>query len=1368
MLRDHPCCSVWPRFIAEKARGVGVALSLALSALVFQPVADAQTFQALTLDGGGHTSGFDQANDGRLYAFGDVFGAWRSDNGGDDWSYLNWSIPGGANVGYGITVQKDNSDVVYYYSYAAIHKSTNGGTTWSNILSPLGDNNPRFRGTSAVMIRANNPNEIWFSGPRQNLTGWLWRSNDGGLSWNKAGGTAFDSNRARTLHNIAEFPNQIWVGADDGLHVSTNGGGTFTRVSTHPEVGMIQRFKSGPNAGVGLITRASVNGDGGGISRITATNFGDASTYTATQSTTTALFFGYPTGLQIFSDGTASAWNTSADRHGFSNNGGIGFTNRNTSLILSPVPVWTTVTQMAAENRPNYGSDQVIEDVTNPNKWIITGGGAAMFSMDKGLSWRYFPNGRGIAAVKTYVPRVSRFDPNRIYIPGSDIGSAIVTDGGASGLPALSSNKSFNSLHGCFAVMEGPDTQNLVIAGVSQGTNSNLLLRSSNGGVNWSQVNLAGSGLPTSLCGITKSVMSLNDANDFLVVLASDTVVAGPHAPGSINPGVWRTTNGGTSFSQVQNLPVASLSTGDRYHPQNCHLDRDAIQANVRYFVSRGEPFYKSTNGGTNWSAVTHPFGLGTWVWSMMADPIRTNNIWVAGEGGGVKVSRDGGQSWTSTAQDFNSQFVSSCDGKVAIWGKAIGDVEPRLYFSDDDGATFTAQTTPAKNFHGVQGITVDRNGKIWVSWNSCTVVTPIGATLIAPTIIGQPANVTVSTGASASFNVSAAGTPAPDLQWQRAPNGSGVFTNLTNGGSYSGVTGNQLTISNSTLGMSGDQFRAVATNSQGTATSNSATLTVLAPPVPVIQTGQNISGNIGVGLSYQIIASNSPSAYALTSGSLPAGLSLNTTTGIISGSPSALFGGSPTFTATNAGGNSSAVAIAMNIAAAPTAIHEPFGYTAGAGALANKNGGSLWTSAWDSGANDLNATGLTYASGGTLQTSGGRADIRDGTANYRTLRSGAYPNGTYWISLLARHPTAPANTWGGLSLYNGGSETFFIGQRYGQAVWGLERNGVGVSSGTSVANSTFIVVKIVLQPGNDQVRLFTNPSLAATPADNTGVLLDNVADFSFDRIRLMHGLGSGQTMQIDEIRFGDSFAAVAPVVPPAPVITSSLVQNGTVGTGVSYTITGSNTPTSFAATGLPAGLALNTATGLISGTPTTSGTFNTNISAINVGGTGTATLVFTLAQQTALMAFRAFHGLNPSGSEDDLTPANDDVPNLLKFAFNLIGTGPGQAPNLTTPNSGELPAGGIAGLPAVGTEAGTGNLQLTYVRRRASSSVTGITYTVQFSTDLGISDPWAVNPSATESVTSIDSTFERVVLTDAFTSSAPRRFVRVEVVAIP
>jgi len=710
-------------------------LALAASAVLLSFTTQAQTFKAVPLDCGGWFSGFAQADNGRLYGYGDVFGAWRSDDGGTNWSYLNWSIPGGDIVGTGMAVQKNNADVVYYATNNALWKSTNGGTNWTVLLPDLGDNTPRFRGTSPILIRSNDPNELWFAGPRKNLTGWLWKSTNGGVDWVKAGGNAFDNNRARTLHNVAAYANQIWVGSDNGLYVSTDGGSSFSLVGGTgrlSEVGMISRFTTGPFAGVGLVTRSSNNG---GISRITATNYGDAATYSVTDAATANINFGYPTGLQIFSDGSSSAWNTSGDRHGFSpaGDGGQTFTVRATTLKTDVVPIWTTAAEMAAKNHPDYGTDQVIEAVGNPNKWMITGGGAPMYSLDKGLSWQYFPNGSGIAAVKTYFAGVSRHDANRIYVPASDIGSATVTDGGSSGQATLSSHKTYPGLHGTFRVLEGPDTQNLVLAGVDQGANATLILRSANGGSTWNVVNQGGNGLPLSRDGITKSVMSFNDANDFLVVLASGTGQAGPIAPGTTNPGVWRTTNGGASFSQVADLPTTGLQTGHRYDPQSCFIERDAALPNTRYFIARDASFYRSTNGGTNWTARTHPFpksdGGAFWAWDLHADPIRGGNLWAAGDFAGVKVSRDGGQTWNPTAQYMNARFVSSCNGKVAVFGKKDGDAQPLLYYSTDDGATFSALTTAARNFHGVQGITVDRNGKVWVSWNSVTVVTPTTVT---------------------------------------------------------------------------------------------------------------------------------------------------------------------------------------------------------------------------------------------------------------------------------------------------------------------------------------------------------------------------------------------------------------------------------------------------------------------------------------------------------------------------------------------------------------------------------------------------------------------------------------------------------------
>ncbi len=85
-----------------------------------------------------------------------------------------------------------------------------------------------------------------------------------------------------------------------------------------------------------------------------------------------------------------------------------------------------------------------------------------------------------------------------------------------------------------------------------------------------------------------------------------------------------------------------------------------------------------------------------------------------------------------------------------------------------------------------------------------------------------------------------------------------------------------------------------------------------------------------------------------------------------------------------------------------------------------------------------------------------------------------------------------------------------------------------------------------------------------------------------------------------------------------APVITGSLAASATNGAAFSYQIAAMYSPTSYGASNLPAGLTVNPATGLISGTLLQSGSFSVSIYATNASGTGSATLViFTPIQIT-------------------------------------------------------------------------------------------------------------------------------------------------------
>jgi hypothetical protein len=91
----------------------------------------------------------------------------------------------------------------------------------------------------------------------------------------------------------------------------------------------------------------------------------------------------------------------------------------------------------------------------------------------------------------------------------------------------------------------------------------------------------------------------------------------------------------------------------------------------------------------------------------------------------------------------------------------------------------------------------------------------------IAPAITQSPSNQTVVTGNTATFTAAATGNPTPTVQWQVSTNGGASWSNI------SGAT--NTTYSFTTVsGDDGKQYRAVFTNTAGTATSSAAVLSVV------------------------------------------------------------------------------------------------------------------------------------------------------------------------------------------------------------------------------------------------------------------------------------------------------------------------------------------------------------------------------------------------------------------------------------------------------------------------------------------------------------------------------------------------------------
>lgn len=130
--------------------------------------------------------------------------------------------------------------------------------------------------------------------------------------------------------------------------------------------------------------------------------------------------------------------------------------------------------------------------------------------------------------------------------------------------------------------------------------------------------------------------------------------------------------------------------------------------------------------------------------------------------------------------------------------------------------------------FRGVEGITADAHGALYVSCTDNTIRKGVVAS--APTIVTQPQGQSVNAGASITFSVAAAAVPEPAYQWQ------------VNGTPIPGATASTLSFSNVRSSDAGD-YTVTVTNELGAVTSAKATLTVVANPV-----GNPVSGSGGGG----------------------------------------------------------------------------------------------------------------------------------------------------------------------------------------------------------------------------------------------------------------------------------------------------------------------------------------------------------------------------------------------------------------------------------------------------------------------------------------------------------------------------------------
>ena len=115
-----------------------------------------------------------------------------------------------------------------------------------------------------------------------------------------------------------------------------------------------------------------------------------------------------------------------------------------------------------------------------------------------------------------------------------------------------------------------------------------------------------------------------------------------------------------------------------------------------------------------------------------------------------------------------------------------------------------------------LDGITTGPDGNLWVADEANQLL----RFSLAPRVVSQPSSQSVPEGSPASFSASASGIPAPTVQWEASPDGGSTWSPIA------GATSDTLSLTASP-GAAAAEYRAVFTNSSGTAASSPASLTL-------------------------------------------------------------------------------------------------------------------------------------------------------------------------------------------------------------------------------------------------------------------------------------------------------------------------------------------------------------------------------------------------------------------------------------------------------------------------------------------------------------------------------------------------------------
>jgi FKBP-type peptidyl-prolyl cis-trans isomerase len=626
----------------------------------------------------------------------------------------------------------------------------------------------------------------------------------------------------------------------------------------------------------------------------------------------------------------------------------------------------------------------------------------------------------------------------------------------------------------------------------------------------------------------------------------------------------------------------------------------------------------------------THSPGKATFTWTVSSPVTVTspgNQTSTEGATVDLPITATDGASGTTLAYS-----ATGLPGGLSI-NSSTGAITGTVAVGDATGSPYTVVVSASDGTHSP--------GTATFTW-----------TVSSPVTVTSPGNQTSTEGAAINLPITATDNASGATL---AYSATGLPGGLSIDSSTGAITG---TIAASAATSS--PYTVVVSASDGTHTPGTATFTwTVSSPVTVTSPGNQTSAE-GTAINLPITATDGASgatlAYSATG--LPGGLSINSSTGLISGTVAASAAASSPYTVVvtaSDGTHSPGTATFTWTVSSPVSVTSPGNQTSTEGAAVN-----LAVSAADS------ASGKTLTYSATGLPNGLQLDTSSGKIG-GVIASGDSKSSPYTVVVTATDGT------------NTGSATF---------TWTVSAPAMSVTPVAKQANHDGDTVSGVTVPANDGT---TNALTYAATGLPNGLSINSSTGVISGTIAASADTSSPYTAAITVTDPTTSAVGVTTItwvvynasdpllVPPATQVN---VKGGTV-TGVTASATAANsTPITYSASNLPSGLSINSSTGVISGTIAATASNNSpytvTVTAAEGSNSSSATItwVVTSASSAAL----------PVSLSD---PAWVTLPSGVRYLDVVRGTG-------TTAAAGNTITANYAGYLADGTLFNAGALPAT------------------------------------------------------------------------